>query len=343
MMAQYLARNVGARRVVMCSLQAPRQPVLAFALEPVSSTRSFSTGMNKDDDATHPQKELSPFQKLQKWMQPFVSGSKALYLENKQAWEIRSRLKASPETAALTRQEMMLLRQAHRDLLKSLPLLIFFAIPLVGYAAPVIGYQFPKQLLPWQFWRPDQKTQFFREDAQARANFYPELIKLLEQIDRKDDCLKEMLALHEDKREGLDPAQVSELEPFFVGPAALSALSRHHVQVLARSIALVPAFSWALQLAPRSTLENYLERRVEQLRVDDAMLLKEGIDNLSLSELEFACEERGIVEGYGDISALQAALKDWMAMYNPKNAQSFPPSLLLHAPALMKPTTRQQA
>ncbi|GLE05858.1 hypothetical protein PINS_up015039 [Pythium insidiosum] len=315
--------------------------------------------MSKGDDPVHPQRELSAFQKLQKWMQPFVTGSKALYHENKEAWAIRSRLKASNASAPsssssspassseLTRSEMMILRQAHRDLLKSLPLLVFFAIPLVGYAAPLIGYQFPKQLLPWQLWRPDQKTQFFQEDAAARAHFYPELVQLLEQIDRKDQCLKEMLALH-GKHEGLDPAQVSELVPFFdaasEGPAALPVLSRHHVQVLARSIAAMPAFSWTLQLVPRSWLDQYLERRMDELRVDDAMLLREGIEHLSLSELEFACEERGITAGYGDINALRAALSEWLAMYDPSNNRAphqFPTSLLLHAPALLNPSGKK--
>ncbi|KAJ0407659.1 hypothetical protein P43SY_010200 [Pythium insidiosum] len=320
----------------------------ATALQYVSH---FSTGMSKGDDPVHPQRELTPFQKLQRWMQPFVTGSKALYHENKQAWEIRNRLKAADAASSpskqLSRSEMMILRQAHRDLLKSLPLLVFFAIPLVGYAAPLIGYQFPKQLLPWQFWRPDQKTQFFQEDADARARFYPELVNLLEQIDRKDHCLKQMLALH-GKHEGLDPAQVSELVPFFdaasEGPAALPVLSRHHVRVLARSIASMPAFSWAFRLAPRSVLDQYLERRMDELRVDDAMLLREGIEHLSLSELEFACEERGITGGYGDINALRSALSDWLAMYDPSSNRAphqFPTSLLLHAPALLNPSGRK--
>lgn len=302
-------------------------------------------------DKNESKKDLSVFQKLQRWMQPFVAGSKALYHENKQAWAIRSRFKAAGDSPIeLTRQEMMLLRQAHRDLIKSLPLLVFFAVPLVGYAAPLVGYQFPKQLLPWQFWRPDQKTQFFREDALARAVFHPELVALLEQIDRKDAVLRELLAAHKNDNDkttngGLDPAQVSELAPFFDvesdGPAALPTLSRHHVQVLARSIALIPSFSWAWQFVPRDMIEKFLERRMDELRIDDAMLLKEGIDNLSLCELEFACEERGIVDGYGDIEVLRRGLNDWLAMYESDGTSPpvrYPASLLLHAPALMNPS-----
>lgn len=307
-----------------------------------SSSRAFSTGPLKDDDSAA-KKELSAFQRLQKWMQPFVQGSKELFLENKQAWQIRSRLKASGGDAVLTRREMMVLRQAHRDLVKSLPLLVFFAIPLVGYAAPLVGYQFPKQLLPWQFWRPDQKTEFFRQDAEAKAAFYPELVKLLIQIDNKEKCLSELL----ETKSGLNPAQMGEFAPFFDenGPAGLGKLSGHHVHALTRSVALFPAFSALTQLIPKSYLQQHLAKRVDELRVDDQMLLKEGIEQLSLSELEFACEERGIVRGYGDIDALRAALREWLTMYDPAHAhvQPFPASLLLHAPAMVRFSEHKKA
>ncbi|DAZ99956.1 TPA: hypothetical protein N0F65_008763 [Lagenidium giganteum] len=307
--------------------------------------RSFSSGMTKSDDDNGPRKELSPYQQLQKWLQPFVQGSRAMYHENKQAWHVRAKLKQHQQTATtgvsavLTRQEMMILRQAHRDLLKALPLLAFFCVPLVGYAAPVIGYAFPKQLLPWQFWRPDQKTQFFSEDAQAKAAHYPELRKLLLQMDRKQHNVEEMLARN--GHEGLNPAEVGELVPFFDrnGPAFLDTLPRHHLHVLSQSIALMPAFSWLVRLFPKNMVQQYLERRADELRVDDLMLLREGIDGLSLSELEFACEERGIVTGYGNIDALRGALREWLSMYDTDHVdaaapQCFPSSLLLHAPAL---------
>lgn len=294
------------------------------------NARAFSSA------ADEPKKELSAFQKLQKWMQPFVNGSKELFLENKQAWQIRSRLKAGGKDVQLSRQEMMVLRQAHRDLVKSLPLLAFFAIPLVGYAAPLIGYQFPKQLLPWQFWRPDQKTEFFRQDAEAKAAFYPELVKLLTQMDNKEKMLKELVA----SKEGPNPAQVREFIPFFdnEGPAHLSKLSSTHVQALTKSVALYPAFSALTQFIPTTYLQQHLAKHADELRVDDLMLLKEGIDALSLSELEFACEERGIVGGYGDIEALRSALREWLTLYDTDHAdaQKLPASLLLHAPALVR-------
>ncbi|KAL3669613.1 hypothetical protein V7S43_004998 [Phytophthora oleae] len=288
-------------------------------------------------------KELSPYQKLQKWLQPFVAGSKGLYHENKQAWALRRRLKESNGKAQLTRREMLLLRQAHRDLLKSLPILAFFCVPVLGYAAPLLGYQFPKQLLPWQFWRPDQKTQFFQEDVEARAKTYPQLAELLLQIGHKDDTLKEMLALADKVGQGgLRPTQVAELTPFFEGPAALHALSSKHIHVLAEGSALFPSFAVLNKLLMQSQLEKRLSRRMEELAVDDQQLLKEGVDDLSLSELEFACQERGLVTQYGEIVALQDALKEWLSMYDTDhfdpatNPQRLPSSLLLHAPALSR-------
>lgn len=308
------------------------------------AARAFSSSSSGSE------KELTLFQRLNKWLQPFARGSKELFLENKRAWELRSRLRASSATSAdskrapvvLTRQEMMVLRQAHRDLVKSLPLLAFFAVPLVGYAAPLVGYQFPKQLLPWQFWRPDQKTAFFSEDALAKAAFYPPLVQLLEHVDAASpDGQKSRLRALLAAADGLNPAQVGELMPFFHpvnGPARLETLSAAHVRTLTRAQALFPAFAWLTQLLPTAYLREQLAKRADELLVDDRMLLSEGIEPLSLSELEFACFERGIVGGYGDMEALRSALQEWLAMYDRdhSDAPPLPPSLLLHAPALVR-------
>ncbi|UIZ26510.1 hypothetical protein KXD40_002460 [Peronospora effusa] len=280
---------------------------------------------------------LSFYQKLQKWLQPFVTGSKSLYHENKQAWTLRRRVQDSQNQMNLTRREMLLLRQAHRDLFKSLPLLAFFCVPLVGYAAPLLGYKFPKQLLPWQFWRPNQKTQFLHEDAKTRATMYPQLVQVLLQIQHKDETLQKMLTTGNNS---LRPAQVVELKPFFEGPAALENLSDQHVYVLAEGSALFPSFAVLNKLLMQSQLQKKLNRRMAELGADDQQLLKEGVEDLSLDELEFACHERGIVTQYGKMETLRNALKEWLSMYDTdhfdpaSNPQKLPSSLLLHAPAL---------
>lgn len=306
---------------------APAVAAFGDAYGSLGSARTFSSSPT----------ELSPYQKLQKWLQPFVTGSKLLYQENRQAWAIRRRLKdGDAKSAVVSRREMMVLRQAHRDLLKSLPLLAFFCVPLAGYAAPLLGYQFPKLLLPWQFWRPDQRTQFFREDAEARAALYPTLVTELLRVDRDSHTLERMLKT-EGTNLGLTPAQVGELAPFFEGPAALPRLGSPHVHVLARTaIMTVPALAPLLAVVPKTFLVARLEKRMDEMRVDDLLLIKEGIDDLSLSELEFACFERGLVAQYGDILALKSALADWLTMYGADQTAAAPlsASLLLHAPAI---------
>ncbi|RLN49831.1 hypothetical protein BBJ29_004638 [Phytophthora kernoviae] len=274
-------------------------------------------------------KELSPYQKLQKLLQPFMAGFKAMYRENQEAWQLRRRVKegiaAADGAKNLNRREMLLL-------------------------PPVIGYRFPRQLLPWQFWRPEQKTQFFQEDVQDRAKTYPELAQLLLQIKHEDDALQEMLTLSRATTAttttvsgaggALRPTQVSELAPFFEGPAALHELSNKHIHVLAGGSAVFPSFAVLNKFIPQPYLQKRLERRMEELSVDDQQLLREGIDDLSLNELEFACQERGIVAQYGEIEALRDALREWLSMYDTdhfdpeSNPQRLPSSLLLHAPVL---------
>lgn len=295
----------------------------------------------------------SALQKLALWMQPFVQGTKGLYQENLQAWHIRNRIKQTqaanknsqseiPQTN-VSRREMMIVRQAHRDLFKSLPLMVLFAVPLVGYAAPILGYKFPKQLLPWQFWSDDQKTRFFQEDALTRTEYHPKLKQILRPIMSISDGPekhKNMLLVN-DKSLNISPLEMHKIAPFFEesGPLCLKKLNDDHLSLLAQIHASNPGLAFIYTFLPKSYLVRYLRRRAEELRVDDLMLIKEGTEDLSLSELEFACSDRGIVAGYGKVQELRGALNQWLSMYSKDSKNEvmrYATSLICHAPALVE-------
>jgi hypothetical protein len=168
-------------------------------------------------------------------------------------------------------------------------------------------------------------------------------------MDSKTHDLARML--QENQQEGMNPAQVYELVDFFEQTANLEKLKRPHIHVLARSSSIFPAFSSLVYFFPTFFLINQLQKRMEALALDDLMLLKENkkiLNELSLSELEFACEERGIVQGYGNIETLKKALGNWLDMYeiDPQTkmpTRVFSTSLLLHAPALMAPKQRNSS
>ncbi|RHY26755.1 hypothetical protein DYB32_008804, partial [Aphanomyces invadans] len=243
---------------------------------------------------------LSAFQRLKKnVLDPFTFGAKELIRENREAWASRSKLQATPGMV-LTRREMFVLRQAPRDLLKSLPLLIAFAVPIVGYFAPVVGYYYPKVALPWQFWTPAQKVQFFEQDVRQKEAFYKDISQLVASLDTTNTFLRDAAASYttdtgNDGKEKMDPKTLPEFRDLFTSPAALKSLSTIHLNLLVQATSASP-FVKVYKYLPKSSVVQRLEKRATEITVDDHLLLQDGVvDALSLDELVFACEERGLV------------------------------------------------
>ncbi|KAH9092780.1 hypothetical protein Ae201684P_008449 [Aphanomyces euteiches] len=274
----------------------------------------------------------SKFQTIKKKViDPFVVGAKDLIRENREAWASRSKLQANPDVV-LSRREMFVLRQAPRDLIKSLPLLIAFAIPVVGYVAPVLGYYYPKWLLPWQFWTAEDKAEFLEEDVRKKATFYPEVASLVASIDSSNTFLQDAAA--DTDREKMDPKTLPEFRELFESPGALEKLSTKHLRLLLRATSASPFVGFYAYL-PKDTIVQRLERRASEISVDDLLLLQpNGVKDLSVQELIFACEERGLVVPYKDEDACRVALEEWLSMYDTKQPRAQPSSLLLHAPIL---------
>ncbi|EQC38584.1 hypothetical protein SDRG_04287 [Saprolegnia diclina VS20] len=297
---------------------APGRPALALHFYSTSSPNETK----KADE------QLSPFQKLKLWLAPFTNGAKELVHENKEAWASRRKLYEKPDTV-LSRREMFVLRQAPRDLLKSIPLLFAFGIPLLGNLAPLIGYKFPKLTLPWQFWTPEQKAQFFTEDVTTKAAYYGDVAKL---VATWDPFLESVLAsYHEKKLTKLDPKVLVEYQKLFEGPGVLEQLPTAHLKLLVLATSASPLVRLYTFL-PRAKLVDRLRTRALEIGIDDRLLLQEGLDKLSHNELVFACEERGLVADFKNTDACRSALQEWLSMYDASASTLYPASLLLHAP-----------
>ncbi|OQS03248.1 hypothetical protein THRCLA_04457 [Thraustotheca clavata] len=281
-----------------------------------------------------PSSDLSPFQRLKLWLEPFTNGAKELIQENKEAFASRRRLYELPNTI-LNRREMFVLRQAPRDLLKSIPLLLMFGVPMLGNIAPIIGYKFPKLTLPWQFWTAEQKAEFFSQDIAKKSSYYGAIAKLVAEW---DPSFANIHAAYNDSslpQANIEPKLFIQYLTKFESQGALHELPSHHLKLLVLATSASP-FVKLYTYFPRAKLIDRLELRALEIGIDDRLLLKEGLDALSLSELVFACEERGLSADFKDASSCQDTLKQWLSMYDPKAPATYPPSFLLHAPILVQ-------
>ena len=69
-----------------------------------------------------------------------------------------------------------------------------------------------------------------------------------------------------------------------------------------------------------------IERRLRHLKTDDKVIIKEGLNNLTVQELQVACKERGMRALGISEAALRRQMQEWLDLS--QNAK-VPPSLLL--------------
>jgi LETM1 and EF-hand domain-containing protein 1 len=94
-----------------------------------------------------------------------------------------------------------------------------------------------------------------------------------------------------------------------------------------------------LELTPIGTnafLRFQLEMQLRKLRTDDMLISREGIENLSVNELQTACKERGMRALGLTQEKLRTQLKQWIEL---STNEKVPPSLLLLSRTLYLPVT----
>jgi hypothetical protein len=270
----------------------------------------FSTSSNE---------QLTNWGKVKKWIEPFSNGFRDLYKENKLAYQCWKKVQNGE---SLSRSELFNLRQAPRDLRKSLPLVLFFCVPTIGYLSPFIGYKFPKQTLSWQFWDDDQTTRFFSQDIKAKAAHYEGLKAFLRERVQADFPI--------------NVDSIPEFQQAFKegGSAAITSLDAPHLQLLCSTHEVLPKM--VIPYLPNSVLHRYLRSRCSEIGVDDLLLMREGMESLTKCELMFACLERGIVCDYDSEEELRACLRNWLDMYPARRLGHLPCSFALHACAMIE-------
>eukprot|EP01137_Pigoraptor_chileana_P017681 Opistho-2@6227 len=251
---------------------------------------------------------------------PFMTGSKALYNDYKKMRAIKRKLKDfHGDRTKLTREELIHLWETPRDVRKTLPLVIFFWVPTIGYLSPLLGYFFPKQLLSKQFWTPEQKEQFASDDFKNKVTAAEDVIECLrrdcEKIARDHAVLRKVLDTVTSGGEA-SPKDLLALLPLFMDALDLKNLPVTHLRALA-SVAGKSTY-----LPVPFILRRRISMEASEIAFDDLMLLKESAD-LPSEDARIAAHRRGIASWDSAASASTAvALHEWMEMSRAATATS---------------------
>ncbi|KAH7910651.1 LETM1-like protein-domain-containing protein [Hygrophoropsis aurantiaca] len=215
---------------------------------------------------------------------------------------------------SLTRRERRQLRRTTQDLLRLVPFAVFVIVPFMELLLPVALKLFPN-MLPSTF-----EDKFAAEEKQRKLlRVRLEMAKFLQETLRESglkanahivgtDAFKEFFRKVRSTGESPSATDVINVAKLFDDDLTLDNLSRPQLVSMCRYMG-INAFG------TDNFLRGALRSRLMTLRRDDQAIYSEGVDELSTSELQAACQSRGIRTGGISPARLRDELTTWIHLH----------------------------
>ncbi|KAI0691193.1 LETM1-like protein-domain-containing protein [Cytidiella melzeri] len=305
------------------SIQLPKyteDPRNASASSSSSQPQPTAEPKNPLPPAHGPNKEVSTVQgsiatrawkKVKHEAQHYWHGSKLLVSEVRISARLQWKLLHG---ASLTRRERRQLRRTTQDLLRLIPFAVFVIVPFMEFLLPVALKLFPN-MLPSTF-----EDKFAAEEKQRKLlRVRLEMAKFLQETMRESglqanahivgsDAFKEFFRKVRITGESPTSQDIINVARLFDDDLTLDNLSRPQLVSMCRYMG-INAFGTDNFL--RSTIRG----RLTTIRRDDQLIYREGIDELSTSELQAACQSRGIRTSGVSPARLREELATWIGLH----------------------------
>ncbi|KAL1675691.1 LETM1-like protein-domain-containing protein [Schizophyllum commune] len=214
----------------------------------------------------------------------------------------------------LTRRERRQLRRTTQDLLRLVPFAVFVVVPFMELLLPVALKLFPN-MLPSTF--EDKFAAQEKERKLLRVRL--EMAKFLQETLRESglranahivgsDAFKEFFRKVRVTGERPSTEDVINVAKLFDDDLTLDNLSRPQLVSMCRYMGL-NAFG------TDNFLRGAIRSRLTNLRRDDELIFREGVDELSVPELHAACQSRGIRTSGTSPSRLREELTTWINLH----------------------------
>lgn len=239
---------------------------------------------------------------------------------------------------SLTRREYNQLVRTTADMFRLVPLLVFIIVPFAEFLLPFALHFFPN-MLPSTFKETDEKVEKEKSKKTLKAKI--EMAKFLQntikesavQAKKQDGQTAQSFASFLDKirNEGIKPntKDIMKFAKLFEDEITLDNLTRQQLRACCIMLNVTPIGSDAL-------LRFLLQMKLRGLRADDKMIQKEGIESLSIGELQAANRARGMRALGVSEERLREQMRQWLQLHL---EEKIPTSLLLLSRALYLPET----
>ncbi|KAG2157389.1 LETM1-like protein-domain-containing protein [Suillus clintonianus] len=215
---------------------------------------------------------------------------------------------------SLTRRERRQLKRTTQDLLRLVPFAVFIIVPFMELLLPVALKLFPS-MLPSTF-----EDKFAAEEKQRKLlRVRLEMAKFLQETLRESglkanahivgsDAFEEFFRRVRSTGESPSATDIINVAKLFDDDLTLDNLSRPQLVSMCRYMG-INAFG------TDNFLRGAIRSRLMNLRRDDQAIYSEGVEELSTSELQAACQSRGIRTTGVSPARLRDELTTWIQLH----------------------------
>ncbi|KAI8828147.1 LETM1-like protein-domain-containing protein [Chytriomyces cf. hyalinus JEL632] len=215
---------------------------------------------------------------------------------------------------ALSRREGLQLKRTVADLLRLVPMMIIILIPFLELALPLLLYIFPN-MLPSTFeskFQAEEKKKKLLKVRLEMAKFLQETVAEVSVTGTaRAQKAKEFSDFFQKYRTTgiLAPTdQVLAIAKKFQDDLTLNSLSRPQLISMAR-------YMNQNAFGTDAYLRSQINDQLVSLKRDDSLIAKEGVDNLTIPELQTACNNRGIKIVGVSPARLKSELMQWLDLH----------------------------
>lgn len=234
----------------------------------------------------------------------------------------------------LTRREYMLLIRTTGDVFRLVPFSVFIIVPFMEFLLPVFIKFFPG-MLPSTFETAKAMEDKARQSLKVKLEMAKFLQKTLDEMDvhnrnHSSEEAREFTEFFNKMRtsgERAKPEDIMRFSKLFEDEITLDSLSRQQLAAICRVLDVAT-------IGTSAVMRFQLRMKVRSLAADDRMIQKEGVETLTLGELQAASRARGM-RSYGlSLAQLRNQVSEWIHL---SLNEKVPPSLLLLSRAMMLP------
>lgn len=236
---------------------------------------------------------------------------------------------------SLSRREHKQLVRTSSDVFRLVPFSVFIIVPFMELLLPVFLKFFPN-MLPSTFQTASSEESKLKQQLKLKLEMAKFLQTTLDEMslqakgESHSNRAKEFAQFFDNVRKSGEQASNENILKFsklFEDEITLDSLTRPQLLALCRLLELQP-------IGPNNFLRFQLRMKLRSLNADDRMISKEGVDSLTVPELQQACRARGMRALGIPEDRLRYQLAQWLEL---SLNEKIPPSLLLLTRVLYLP------